>query len=197
MYFECGRIRLRIDFLSAAVIAFFLLTQDARSFCILLLSAAAHEAGHICVLLHAGVPRITVDLHPGGAAIRDISPERLSYRQTFAAALAGPAVNLFAAAVFFTLKHVTAHQIFVQLCSVHFMLGAVNLLPLSFLDGGTALFSLLSERKKTPVPPDMTAVDTITLLCMSAGCLFLIFTGRTAYYALAFTGYCILSRFLW
>jgi Zn-dependent protease len=175
----------------AAYTAFLFNTQKGRDLLLLLLCAAAHETGHIAALMRFGVKNVTVELHPGGAALKNAGLEMLPYSRAAVAALAGPAVNAVSFAVFFLLYRLLHVEVFSELYKINLVLGAVNLLPLSFLDGGTALRSVISLVKKDGAPPDMAAVDLITLIIMSFLCAAAVLSGRQAYYAIAFTGYCI------
>ncbi len=191
MSLKLGRVRIRIGFLFAAYLTFLICTRRGTALLPLFGSAVAHELGHLLVLLRCGARQITVELHPGGAAIRDPELTMLPYRRLLPAAAAGPAVNLLAASALFLCARLWNGAAFIPLLRVNLMLGGINLLPLSFLDGGVMLRSLLALRGKGPAPPDLTAADLLTLCFLTGFCLFLLLTRRPAYHALAFTAYCI------
>ena len=105
---------------------------------LVLVSALCHELGHLFVLwcLHVPVERLT--LSPLGAVITAPDQEKLSYGRELLAVLAGPAVNLILALMF---ARVCGDYLF---AGANAILGVYNLLPVDGLDGGRALFLLLS-----------------------------------------------------
>lgn len=105
---------------------------------LVLLSALCHELGHLFVLwcLHVPVERLT--LSPLGAVITAPEQEKLSYGRELLAVLAGPAVNLLLSLL---LARLCKDYLF---AGANAILGVYNLLPIDGLDGGRALFLLLS-----------------------------------------------------
>lgn len=96
-----------------------------------LLACFLHEIGHYAVLkhFHSGIQRITFTCF--GAKMTPMHP--LSYRQEWAAAAAGPAVNLLLARIF---CDIPAGQAFAGL---NLSLALFNLLPAGQLDGARML----------------------------------------------------------
>ena len=138
--FEWPRISFHPLFFLPFVLLFFF--NSPRSILFLLGAALWHEAGHFLAisLTHNRAKRIL--LCPMGAQI-ELEKKLCGYREDFAVFLAGPLFNFLFCAVllFFIRREPSRDLIFFFGC--HFLLGAFNLLPLSGLDGGRALFSLL------------------------------------------------------
>lgn len=106
------------------------------SLTLLVLSAAAlHELGHLLLLCRYGAHIQRLRLSVFGAVME--SSGSLSYAQELSAVLAGPGVNLLSAILFGILGRPTA-------AGAHAVLCAFNLLPIAPLDGGQALYLLLS-----------------------------------------------------
>ena len=99
-------------------------------------AAMLHECGHWLVLRLAGGKVRALRVGVLGAVMETDSC-RLSYPRELAVVLAGPVTNLVAAFWLSRCGTVTA-------AGAHWVLGAVNLLPLWPLDGGRALTLLLS-----------------------------------------------------
>lgn len=102
------------------------------------LAALCHELGHLFVLWCFHVPVERIVLTPMGALIVAPAQEKLSYGREITAVLAGVAVN-FALALLFA--RVSGDYLF---AGANAILGVYNLLPVEGLDGGRALFLLLS-----------------------------------------------------
>ena len=95
----------------------------------------------------------------------------ISYGKELAAVLAGPAANLFAAVLLnrFGRGNVSA------LIGVNVALCAFNLLPVRFLDGGSALLLAMSWAFGVTVGEQvLCAVSAVTALAMAVGLAYLI-----------------------
>lgn len=105
----------------------------------LLVAAAVHEFGHIaaawCTSRH--LDRLTLTALGAELTLEGESISA-SFFQDLLLSLSGPAANLLLAAV-----SSATHQ-FPLLIGANLLLGCFNLLPVTPLDGGCALFSLLS-----------------------------------------------------
>lgn len=102
-------------------------------------AAAAHELGHWAVLRALGAEVTDLRLSALGAVLETDSG-RLSYGGELAAVLAGPAANLLAALVLTAL----GGGRWPAAVGANLVLCAFNLLPIRPLDGGRALYLLLS-----------------------------------------------------
>ena len=105
----------------------------------LVLSAAAvHEVGHWLALRFFRADILGVQVGILGA-VMEIDAGRLSYGKELAAVLAGPGSNLLCACLLAGLTEGREAAIGAQL-----VLGAFNLLPIRPLDGGCALYLLIT-----------------------------------------------------
>ena len=99
------------------------------------LSAAAHETGHIALMRLYGTPVCGISARAGGAVLRwDVTA--VSYRQEFVCAAAGSAVNILLAV---GLRQYDAAF------AVNILLAVYNLLPLRGNDGAVMLGAVLSH----------------------------------------------------
>lgn len=121
----------------AALLALSLLAGAGGVLPLILFSALCHEAGHLLALRLAGARVERLRLTAFGAEIR-ADTRRLSYPREILCTLAGPAVNLLLALLFARLmgSYVAA--------GANLLLGCFNLLPVPALDGGRALYLLVS-----------------------------------------------------
>ena len=111
-----------------------------------LLAAAMHECGHLAALALYRVPVDGVRLGGFGAVIYARGAARLSYGRELAVTLAGPAVNLLCAPLLSALSARCAWAWGYLFAGAHAVLGVYNLLPIPPLDGGRALWLLISWR---------------------------------------------------
>ena len=120
--------------------AWFTLANGWRTLLTVLAAAAVHELGHCLVLraLGARISGLRIDLL-GAELTADRSA--LSYGGELASVLAGPAANLLCALAL-TLLGGGGHFA----AGAELVLCAVNLLPVRPLDGGQALYLLVSWR---------------------------------------------------
>lgn len=106
----------------------------------MLLAAAAHESGHLIALALFGVPVEGIRLGAMGAVIRARGIRFLSYGRELCVTLAGPAVNLFCAALFAVSSKRYGWEWGLLFAGCHAVLGVYNLLPIPPLDGARALY---------------------------------------------------------
>lgn len=102
-----------------------------------LLSAALHELGHAAAARALGLHLKRLTLSAAGAEL-ELREQETSFRQDFLLCLSGPVANLAAAAICAVLRR------FPLFLGANLLLGCFNLLPVLPLDGGNALFALLS-----------------------------------------------------
>lgn len=102
-------------------------------------AAALHELGHWIALCMLGAKAAALRLSVLGAAM-EVDSGRLSYGGELAAVLAGPAANLLAALVLTAL----GGGRWPAAVGANLVLCAFNLLPVRPLDGGRALYLLVS-----------------------------------------------------
>lgn len=151
---------LRAVEISPAFIAFlcaYYYFDPAKTFAPFVLSAAAHEAGHLLALSLMRVRVHKLRLTFSGAIL---VTEPLRYSREIIAAAAGPAVNALLLASFATTAPVAAF--------VNLLLLGYNLLPFYPLDGGRILRAGL----RILFPPD--AAELVERFFCGACCLFLL-----------------------
>ena len=119
--------------------AWFVLANGWEPLVTVLGAAAFHELGHWTVLHLLGAKAAALRLSVLGAAM-EVDSGRLSYGGELAVVLAGPAANLLAALVLTAL----GGERWPAAVGANLVLCAFNLLPVRPLDGGRALYLLVS-----------------------------------------------------
>ena len=191
MYLKLPGVKIHVTFLFAAALALAINAGRAEAVGTVFASALLHECAHLALLLSYGEKNLTLTLRPGGASIENASLSALPYQKLLVCALAGPAVNLTLAGLFFVCGQRFHGEFFGQAARVNLLLGGFNLLPLSFLDGGRALDCILCLKRKSPVPGGVRrGIDVLVVSLLAAASVYLLFTGRDALFLLLFTAYC-------
>ena len=106
--------------------------------------AILHECSHLYFLKHYGASLNSITIYPFGVDI-NADTSRLSYKKELVCTLSGSLANLifalFAYVLFVLLP--SPEVLFFILCNL--FLGLINLIPLSFFDGGKALRLLVYD----------------------------------------------------
>lgn len=109
-------------------------------------SLIVHEIGHVAMALALGVKVVEIEILPfgGQAKIEDftgLEPDREIY-----IALAGPAISLSLAGIFYFLRPEIASSYLPLFININLFLGVFNLCPALPMDGGRILRAFLSAK---------------------------------------------------
>lgn len=129
------RVRLRPGFVALVCAGIYF--GSARLLGIFLLAALAHELGHIAMAKLLGLHIHALTLSAQGAEL-ELLEEHTSFYKDMLLCLSGPMVNLLWVGGCAAIK---GSPLFL---GANLLLGAFNLLPVRPLDGGNALYALLS-----------------------------------------------------
>lgn len=190
MYLRLRRVKIHVTFFFAAALAFALNSENAARVGAVFAGALLHECAHLALLLSYGCTGLTLTLRPGGAVISGAGAEMLPPQKLLVAVLAGPAVNLtLAGALALCARRWRAGPLYYA-AGVNLLLGAANLLPLGFLDGGRALACLRAVKGKDVPPRAAAAADILTLVFLCALTAAAALAGRDPLFSAMFTAYC-------
>lgn len=161
-----------------------------------LVSALLHECVHLVFVIGCGCTDISLTLLPGGASLGCAGLETAGLANRLLVLLSAPLCNLTIGAALFALSYVPGVPDMKNAAVINICLGAANLLPVPFLDGGRALNAVLSVKygEKT-VGEKIEAAGAVTLLLLAAVALTLAFSGKDPIGAAVFTGYCAIFGF--
>jgi len=145
------------------------LTSEVKFVLMMLFSAFVHEVGHIVTLKLFRVRIKSLELGLFGGTI-NLERKLISYKKEIAVSLSGSFVNLiFALIFFFILRQGFDTDIFFLFLSNLFY-ALFNLLPITNLDGGNALLSLLSMKKELyDAEKQASIISKITLFLLALG----------------------------
>lgn len=152
-------------------------------------AAALHECGHLAALALYRVPVEGLRLGAMGAVIHAPGARRLSYGRELAVTLAGPGVNLLCAPLLGMLSVRLGWAWGYLFAGAHTVLGVYNLLPISPLDGGRALYLLLAWRWGPDAGERIATLAGVSAAATLAVCgAYLTFTFGGALFLLAALG---------
>ncbi len=183
--------------ITAAFAVFFAVTSnlyDGKMYFLSFIFSFVHEAVHILFMRFYGCDNIVLRLSPGGVRLIADGFMTLSHKKSFVCAISAPLNNLFLSASFFFFYKCHGSSLLFDCCTVNLILGASNLLPLSFLDGGRAVFCILSlavDERKALIISDVLGV--LTLIFLFVFCLLSVIKGSYPIFLLFFFFYCIIG----
>ncbi len=166
MCISIGTVKIHIGFLFSAAVCLYLNSSYSSVFTVVFVSALLHEMMHLVFLLSYNCKDIELTLLPSGAKIGGAALKKLNYRQNIAVCLSAPLFNIVLSALLvFVYRKFTDMKI-LQAAELNFLLGAVNLLPMSFLDGGRALFSFVCIKKDLSFAENLLFLSDIVILLL-------------------------------
>ena len=157
MFILFPRLRIRVSVFAVPILIVMVWIEGVLPFSVMLLSALAHEIGHISALYFLGYRVRRIDILPMGAVI--VVPEGISDINECKIALSGPLVSLFCALICFCRFTMNASALSLFALLVNCVFGIINLLPIHKLDGGKALYCYLSHKQKKSAERICSAVS--------------------------------------
>lgn len=160
MKFKLLNTEIYISFLFVAVITVMLATDKTGLALPVILAVAIHEVGHLFAMwLLESAPK-SIRLIPASVQItRSINGK---YKNDILIAVSGPVVNLVLFVTLYLNFLVFKNETVLYYSLINLIVGVFNLLPVTGLDGGTALFSLLA--KKFDINRALLVLRIITLI---------------------------------
>jgi Zn-dependent protease len=141
MQFKCREVTVSVGFPFAAAVTLMFLYDTSGTAVISVCAALLHEIGHLLCLFWYGETPQSLKLGLAGMEIVRAKGQKLSFYQEIMVSLAGPLVNLALFALLATLSGWGAGERLMEAAMVNFMLALFNLLPVSALDGGRAMYA--------------------------------------------------------
>lgn len=163
MQIETKRLKISVSFTFSVFLALAANVTAGRTYLLTLLFSFLHEAVHLFFLFRYGCERAEIRFSPGGIKISCDRYEMLSYRETFICSLSAPVMNIVAGVIFYLTADKSGMPLLHETAYINIIIGLGNLLPMSFLDGGRAVNSLLFRY----FPPDRVYVFSDVLSVLS------------------------------
>lgn len=148
-----------ISFLFAATITLMLVSDKTGLALPTLFAVTMHELGHLFVMWLLEKTPNSIRLIPASVQItKSISS---NYKNDILIALSGPIVNIFLFLTLYINYSAFKNQSVLYYSLINLIVGMFNLLPVTGLDGGTALFSAIA--KKSDINKAMLILKIITI----------------------------------
>ncbi len=184
-----GGITFRLSLLFPAAVIALMSWDDSNLVLLCLLASLLHEAGHALAMLIVHDRPRCVTMGIFGIRVERDRGCYLSYGAAAVVSLAGPLVNVFCFTLFWRLGQPTA-------AVIHAGLALFNLLPVSSLDGGEALYALLclrmTEDKASRV---MCVVSVLVIFPLAVVGFWLLLSDTHNFTLLVMSGYLLLLLF--
>lgn len=181
MQFKCRGVTVSIGFPFAAAVTLMFLYDTSGTAAISVCAALLHEIGHLLCLFWYGETPQSLKLGLAGMEIVRAKGQKLSFHQEIVVSLAGPLINLALFALLAALSGWSEgeRERMMEAAMVNLMLALFNLLPVSTLDGGRALYFFLCRFCTAPAAQRVVTVCSIVCLlpCAFIGFFLLLQSG--------------------
>lgn len=164
MKLRIADIDFEITFLFTALIAFIISLNSPFNVLVTIFSSLLHEMGHILAMSVSGNKPLSVRFEITGMNIKHQPSVKISTQNEILIALGGPASNavlLLISCVF--LCFFENEKLFTVAC-VNLILMTFNLLPIKRLDGGMALYFLLSRKLDAHICSKILKITSIIFI---------------------------------
>lgn len=157
---------MKITFLFVAMLSFLLSLKVPINLLITLCSSLFHETGHLIAMVSSGNPPQSISFELTGMNIKRLQSVNISAKNEVLIALGGPFFN---ALLFFTATLVYCFfkfEILITVASINLIIMTFNLLPVNKLDGGMALYFLLSQKFDDRVPEKILKITSVIFIIL-------------------------------
>lgn len=155
MNLKIGGVKIYVSFTFISLILFVLITCESTNLPSALICSLLHELGHFSALFLSKEKNFSMRISFFGGEICRNESYKTNYLFEFFVHIAGPAVNLLLALIFYLCNNK-------NLLEINIAIAVFNLLPIDNLDGGKALYSLICLKKSHSFAKKL--VFTISLL---------------------------------
>lgn len=176
MIFQTGKLSIKISYPLVTIMTAVIVLDTSMSVLICFITIILHESGHLLALYHykSFPEKITLTLFD--IAIIDKNRYSRNNKQELVIILAGVTVNFISGIIFYILFMCFEQNFLYNLFFSSFTLGIFNILPVDTLDGGQALFLLLSQKfslyKSTVILDIISFIILLPVACLGFMVLF-------------------------
>lgn len=166
MKFRIFNINFEITFLFVALITFVIVMGSPFNVLAAILSSLAHETGHLMTMSYLGNIPQCVRFEITGMNIKRQPSVRISAKHEIFIALGGPLANAIILLICCVcLCFIQSEEVFTIAC-VNLILMTFNLLPVKRLDGGMALYFLLSKKFSSHICARILKITSIFFIIL-------------------------------
>ena len=165
MSFIIFGIKVEITFLFVALVAFIISLKAPSNVFITILSSLLHELGHLLMMLTIGNKPEKVRFEITGINIIR-NNTNISTKSEILIALGGPLVNAFLFIICCLILCLYNTEMISTFACVNLILMTFNILPIKRLDGGIALYYLLSQKYQMPFCSNCIKITSIIFIIL-------------------------------
>ncbi len=158
-------VKVEITFLFVAFIAFIISLKAPSNMFVTIFSSLLHETGHLIMMLIIGnkPKKIRFEL-TGINIIRDNS--NISTKNEVLIALGGPLANAFTVLICCLVLCVNYNGTLILIACINLILMTFNLLPIKRLDGGIALYYILSQKLQIEICNKVLKITSLIFIAL-------------------------------
>lgn len=161
MIFSVFGVKVEVTFLFVALITFIISLKAPSNVLITVFSSILHEMGHLLIMTAVGNKPQAVRLEITGMNIICQPDFKISTKNEILIALGGPLMNLICFMVSTILLCFYNNEHILTFGCINLILMTFNLLPVKRLDGGMALYFLLSQKYNNSVCSKILKITSI------------------------------------
>lgn len=166
MKFRLGGVDVEITFLFVALITFIITLNAPTNVLITIASSFLHEMGHLLTMSAVGNKPQAVRLEITGINIKRQQSIRISTKNELLIALGGPFANAVVFIICCFVICFNQSEFLLTFASINLILMTFNLLPVKRLDGGMALYFLLSRRFDTEICSKFLKITSVVFITL-------------------------------
>lgn len=180
MRFRIGRTEFALSYPLVCIMSAIMIYDRTMTVPVCFLCALMHEAGHLIAMRAFGAVPERISLSLFDIAITDRKKAMRKRSHDLIITLAGVSVNFVFAAAGYVLYSKTALPFWETFTAAHLTLGVFNSMPVDSLDGGQALYLILSSRL-SPAACEMAVTVISLIVLVPLACLGFLVVLRTRY----------------
>lgn len=164
MRFKIKGVEVEITFLFVALITFMITLNIPANVIITIFSSLLHEMGHLLTMSAVGNKPQAVHLEITGMNIKRAQSIKISTKNELLIALGGPFANAIIFIICCFVFCFYQSEFLMTVACINLILMLFNLLPVKRLDGGMALYFLLSRRFDTEICSKILKITSIIFI---------------------------------
>lgn len=164
MKFKIFGINICFSYIFVAVLTLIVFLDTSQRFVFCFISVLCHELGHIFTMSKFGRKPKKIICQLFNIKIIDTTRAVFSYKTDLAIVLSGVVVNFSLSLISYLIFLISNFEIFLTFSIVNLLTGAFNLLPVSNLDGGQAIYLILTQKLSEKTANRIIDVLTVLLI---------------------------------
>ena len=164
MKFKVLGVTIELSFVLVAVFTLIVILDTSQRLICCFVSALLHEAGHIFIMCRLGKKPKKIICQLFNIKIIDNSRVFYSYKADLLVVLSGVIVNFILSIFSFIFFYISNMELLLTFSIVNLLTGLFNLLPVSNLDGGQAIYLILTQKFTEKTANRIIDVLTVLLI---------------------------------